>query len=82
MASLKNIDFTGADAEKAMLKGLVNTIRENLKEIIMEDMDQYVDKAIDGALETFNVNLRSMIDLGQQNLVVKLLVDRKDKSNG
>jgi len=73
--------FTGQEASEAMLKALVNRIRESLKERILERIQPDIDAAIDASLESFQVSLTSFHQAEYGRDAIRILIERKDKGD-
>jgi len=72
-------EFTGEQASKAMLEGLVNLIKQKLRERILEKIESDIQTAIDESLKAFEINLTSYKDFGMGRDIVRILIERKDK---
>lgn len=72
--------FTGEEASKAMLEGLMSRIRTELKDHILARIDSDVDSAVDAALESFQAAIHSYRDPMHMRDVVKIIIERKDKA--
>lgn len=64
-----------------MLRALVDRIRNNLKERILERIQPDIEAAIDSSLEAFKVSLQSLHDTEYQRDTVRILIERKDKAD-
>lgn len=76
------IGMTGEDASQAMLAGLTELIRRNLRARILEAIEPAIQHAIEAACETFKANVESMMDPARGGGVVNVLIrpmPRKDK---
>lgn len=77
MASLTPA-FTGEEAQKAMLDGLISRIRSELRERIIASIEPDIAAAIDAAIDGFKVGIESYREAHNMRDTIRILVDRKD----
>jgi len=72
-----DLDLSSTVVQQAMLQGLTDLVRTNLKKIILERIEPDIEAAIDSSLETFKCSLSSMVDFRGMERFIKVIVERK-----
>jgi hypothetical protein len=69
--------FTTADASQAMLQGLLDRIRADLKVRILERIEPDIEAALDSAIAAFKVSINRKLDASDAIEVIKVLIERR-----
>lgn len=72
------INFTSETASAAMLRGLTDAIRNELKRRVMEHIEADLNVALDAALENFKASLEAYRDHRHMRDTVRVLIERRD----
>lgn len=74
--------FTTSQKEMtgAMMEGMVNRIRENLREEILNGIEPQIQKAIDEAVAQFKVDFQAYMRPDTMKHTWELIITRMDKS--
>ena len=75
--SLFKPEFTGEEASRAMLDGLMSRIRSELREIILARIEPDIEAAITASLSAFEAAIYSYRDAPGMRDVVKVIIERK-----
>jgi hypothetical protein len=70
--------FTGEEASKAMLDGLISRVREGLRQRILESIEPDITAAVDAGVESLKVAIQSYRDYAGARDVVHILIERRD----
>jgi hypothetical protein len=78
MAIGTNLNFTGEDASRAMLEGLTNRIRDELRVLILERLEPDIQTAVDAGLSAFKATIESYRDPMHMRDTVHVIIERRD----
>jgi hypothetical protein len=71
-------EFTGDQAQRAMLEGLTSRIRDELRKRIMQRIEPDIEAAVDAGLAAFKATVESYRDPMMMRDTVRVLIERKD----
>lgn len=69
--------ITSDEVAKAMLDGLTDRIRKELKERIVKSIEPDINAAVDAALESFKVAIKAHHDDCYMQDTIRVLVERR-----
>lgn len=70
-------ELTSDTASKAMLEGLTNMIRKELRKRIMERIEPDIEEAVNASLAAFKTTIESYRDPEMMRDTVRVLIERK-----
>jgi hypothetical protein len=65
------LNFIDEPVKAAMLRGLQDHVRDQLREILMQEVDKIVDNAVAG----FEANLHAYVNHGRMNPTLAVVID-------
>lgn len=76
--SIQKLNLSSDDVHAAMLRGLQDSIRSELRRRILESIEPDITSAIDAALDGFKASIESYRDPIKMQDTIRVLIERRD----